>query len=105
MPKHHDEATWSGKKPSDVLASLLSLLPGTTSSQQASHAAPAATDKPGSMPTMAKNVQHYDHTVTVSLQGMEVIGQAEQAASEAGAEQAAALDALHKCVSSVCTMK
>lgn len=105
MPRGYDEATWSNKQPSHVLASLLAMLPGATSSHQASQAAPAAaTEKHdgGSIPKAATDGPSFSHTVTVTLQGRDIVGQAEQAASEAAAEQVAALNAVHKCAFIVC---
>ena len=87
-----------------MLAGLLAMLPGATSSHQASQAAPAAATakQDGGMIKGAKDAPIFTHTVTVTLQGTDIVGKAEQAASEAAAEQAAALDAVHKCAPNFC---
>lgn len=104
MPRYYDEAGWSGNKPSQVLASLLAMLPGSTSTGQTSHTATAAHTEiqTTNIQAAAKDVKNCSHTVNVTVQGMNVIGQAQQEASEAAAEQAAALDAVHKCGSLIC---
>lgn len=101
MPKLYDEGTWSGQQPSDVLQDLLAMFLGSTSSGNTSDVLLAAEKKDAKLADSSrgavKDAPTFSHAITVTVQDMTVVGQAQRSESGAAAEQAAALDAVHKC--------